>query len=187
MRAVNSSGGRLVFLIGPSGAGKDTVLRWLERIRPRPAQLHIARRSITRLAVDRTESHEPLTEAQFQTLVRANAFALHWCAHGLLYGIRREELAPLSTGANVIINGSRAYVACARERYPGLFVVRLSAAPEVLRSRLLLRGRENPQMIASRMIRNAELATMAVDAEVRNDTSPQQAARQLLALLGLSG
>ncbi len=137
------------------------------------------------MAVDPAEAHESVTAGQFEALIRANAFALHWQAHGLSYGIRHEELAPLAAGLCVVVNGSRAHVARARERYPDLFVVRLSAAPEVLRSRLLRRGRESPQMIAARLDRNAQLARLPVDAELSNDDSPQQAALRLLALLEL--
>ncbi len=177
------SGARLVYLIGPSGAGKDTLLRWLSTHRPSSVQLHVARRTITRPAGDASEPHESVTPAQFAHLLRTGAFALHWEANGLRYGIRREELLALGSGGSVIVNGSRAALYEARRRYPGLFVVQITAGIELLRQRLLLRGREQPEVIESRLSRSALLPMINVDAVIHNEGTPEQAALQLVALL----
>jgi ribose 1,5-bisphosphokinase len=180
---VTGSGARLVYLIGPSGAGKDTVLRWLVRHQPQPQRLHVARRTITRPADDASELHEAVAPAEFAQLLRAGAFALHWDAHGLRYGIRREALLPLDSGASVLVNGSRAALYEARRRYPDLFVVQMTAEVKLLRQRLLARGREMPEVIEARLSRSALLPVVNVDAVIRNEGTPEQAGRLLIELL----
>jgi ribose 1,5-bisphosphokinase len=182
---MNVRSGRLIYLIGPSGAGKDTVLRWLARHQPQPAQLRIARRTITRAADDPAETHEAVTPEEFVALLRAGAFALHWEANGLRYAIRREELLPLADGLSVVVNGSRAQLQQTRRLYPDLFAVHLSTPPELLRQRLLARGRETSDMIDTRLTRNAQLSSVDVDAEVLNDDTPERAGLRLLAAFGL--
>ncbi|MGC8518892.1 MAG: phosphonate metabolism protein/1,5-bisphosphokinase (PRPP-forming) PhnN [Steroidobacteraceae bacterium] len=177
-------GGRLIYLIGPSGAGKDTLLRWLLMHQPRPARLHVARRTITRAADDASEWHEAVTPAQFARWLRAGAFALHWDANGLRYGIRREALLPLDSGERVLVNGSRAALYEARRCYPGLFVVQITAEPTLLRQRLLVRARESPEVIESRLSRTALLPAVNVDAVIRNEGTAEQAGMRLLELLG---
>lgn len=177
--------GRLIDLVGASGVGKDTVLRWLAAQPSMANRLHIARRTITRPSDETSEAHEAVTPPRFDALRRAGAFVLDWEANGLSYGIRREELLPMEGGRDVIVNGSRGHLEEARRRYPDLFVVRLTTPADVLRTRLLARGRESPEMIEARLARNAQLPPFDVDAEVINDGTPDVAGRRLLAVLGL--
>lgn len=179
---------RLVVVVGPSGAGKDTVLRWVaahEALRQGPPRLRIARRTVTRDAGDASESHEAVGMERFEALLREGAFALHWSANDLRYGIRHEELQPLAAGLDVLVNGSRAHLRLARLQYPTLFAVAVASPPELLRGRLLARGREQAGGIEARLRRNAAVEGFAVDAEVLNDATPEDAGRRLLAALGL--
>ncbi len=177
------SAARLIYVVGPSGAGKDTVLRWLATHQPPAGGVQVARRTVTRPAGDASELHEPVTPVQFAQLLRAGAFALHWAANGLRYGIRREELLALDSGGSVIVNGSRAALYETRRRYPEVFVVQITADSAVLRQRLLMRGRERPEVIKSRLSRTARLPLVNVDAVIRNEGTPEQAAMRLVALL----
>ncbi len=177
--------GRLIDLVGASGVGKDTVLRWLAAQPSTPSRVHIARRTITRAADDASEAHEAVSPQRFDALRRTGAFALDWEANGLCYGIRREELSPLEDGLDVIFNGSRGHLAQARRQYPELLVVRLTTPTDVLRARLLARGRESVDMIDARLARNARMPPFDVDAEVVNDSTPEVAGRRLLTVLGL--
>ncbi|MDA8350337.1 MAG: phosphonate metabolism protein/1,5-bisphosphokinase (PRPP-forming) PhnN [Pseudomonadota bacterium] len=180
---MTGSAARLIYVVGPSGAGKDTVLRWLATHQRPEARLHVARRTVTRPAGDASELHEPVTPAEFAQLLRAGAFALHWAANGLRYGIRCEELLALDNGSSVIVNGSRAALYETRRRYPEVFVVQITADMGVLRQRLLMRGRERPEVIESRLSRTARLPIVNVDAVIRNEGTPEQAAVQFIALL----
>ncbi len=87
----------------------------------------------------------------------AGEFAMHWQANGLEYGIPKQVDVWLAQGRSVLVNGSRGYLDEARRRYPGLLAVRLEVKPEVLRARLLARGREAPQEIDQRLARSARL------------------------------
>ena len=112
-----------------------------------------------------------MTPAQFDTLERASAFAMSWRANGLCYGIPVQIDEWLAQGYDVLVNGSRGYLAQARRRYPDLLAVLLGVKPEVLRQRLLARGRESPEEIEARLARNAEFAA-GLRARCSNWTTP---------------
>ena len=146
----------LIYTVGPSGVGKDSLLNGLRQhidaMEKRPA-LHFAKRTITRNHDKSNEDHEAVNVAKFAKLQEEKAFALVWVANGLHYGIRHTELAPVDKGAWVIVNGSRAYLDEARIRLPGLTVLHITAPIEVLRQRLLARGRESEEIIEQRLLR----------------------------------
>ncbi|MCO3512268.1 phosphonate metabolism protein/1,5-bisphosphokinase (PRPP-forming) PhnN [Pseudomonas aeruginosa] len=149
--------GRLIYLMGPSGSVKDSLLQAARE----PLALRgcrIVRRVITRSAEAVGEDAQAVTPAQFDTLERASAFAMSWRANGLCYGIPVQIDEWLAQGYDVLVNGSRGYLAQARRRYPDLLAVLLGVKPEVLRQRLLARGRESPEEIEARLARNAEFA-----------------------------
>ena len=128
---------RLVYVVGPSGAGKDSVLAWLRQHLPHSPAIHWARRTITRPARAGDEVHEAVDPPQFLALRERGAFALAWQANGLHYGVRASELAPIEHGGWVLVNGSRAHLDPTRSRFPGLTVVHITASPDTLRQRLL--------------------------------------------------
>src|SRR5690606_33244326 len=83
--------GVFVAVVGPSGAGKDTVMGIARRRLADEPRVHFVRRVITRPA-DTNEDHEPLTAHEFAIRVAGGAVALHWCAHGLSYGLPSAAL-----------------------------------------------------------------------------------------------
>lgn len=170
---------RLVYVVGPSGAGKDSVLGWMrQQLGPQPA-IQWARRTITRPECPGDELHEAVDEGQFLTLRKQAAFALEWQANGLHYGIRHCETAPLEHGHWVIVNGSRGHLDIARGCFAGLTVVHVSASPDTLRQRLVARGRESLASVEARIQRNASLSPTA-DFHVLNDGTLESAGRQIL-------
>lgn len=146
--------GTLVYVMGPSGAGKDTLLR---HARQSPALKNVifARRHITRPlpqgAGDSDEKHITLSEREFDAKRKAGFFALHWQSHGLRYGIAADINDALRQGRMVVVNGSRAYLPEALRRYPHMLPVLISASPEVLRARLQGRGRESGAALEERL------------------------------------
>ena len=177
----------LIYVVGPSGVGKDSLLAWLAQhpTRDLPTPLHIARRSITRPEDGGTEAHEALTEQAFSDLETAGGFAMRWEANGLRYGIRHTELAPLKYGHWVLVNGSRAYVAQLRQGWPGASVLHIQAPADVVRQRLLARGRETGADLEARILRSQEMnaARLPGDMELVNAGSLDGSGRELLALL----
>ncbi len=174
--------GRLVYCMGPSGAGKDSLLDWLRAHLPTPCPVHWAQRTISRAAMSGGEAHESVSPDAFVALRRQQAFALHWDANGLGYGVRHAQLAPLTLGGWVLLNGSRAYLPEALARFPGLVAVHITASPQVLRERLLSRGRETREEVDARVERALayEPPPGAASLEVRNDGALGDAGQRLL-------
>jgi len=132
------SPGVFVAIVGPSGAGKDSLIRGLgERLTARDGVV-IARRVVTRPCDDH-EDHDTMDEAAFEDAEEAGRFALSWSAHGLSYGVPVEIDAAIEEGKLVVCNVSRAAVAGVRQRYVRSRVVLVTARPEILAARLAAR------------------------------------------------
>lgn len=172
----------LVYVVGPSGAGKDSVLGWVCKHLAATPAVHWAKRTITRAVSPGDEAHEAVDVAQFLALQDQGAFALSWQANGLHYGIRHAETAPLGRDHWVLVNGSRGSLETSRSRFPGLTVVHICASPDTLRQRLLARGREGPEMIEARILRTQRMPPLQAF-EILNDGALDDAARLLLSHL----
>lgn len=177
---------RLVYVVGPSGAGKDSLLAWLREHLSASLPMHWVRRTITRPVHAGGEDHESVDVPTFEATLKAGGFALHWEANSLKYGIRQKELVPLANKHWVMLNGSRAHLEACCARYPGLTVLHITADTHILRSRLRQRERENAQAIEARLQRFVDLAVPADSKliEVRNNTSLDVAGHRLLLELG---
>jgi ribose 1,5-bisphosphokinase len=148
--------GRLIYLMGPSGSGKDSLLNAArERLAERGCV--IARRVITRSAEAVGEDAISVMPAEFDQQEATGAFALSWRANGLAYGIPRQIDDWLAAGQDVLVNGSRGHLAQARERYPELLAILLQVNEAALRQRLQARGRESVEQIEARLARSREL------------------------------
>jgi ribose 1,5-bisphosphokinase len=146
--------GRLIYLMGPSGSGKDSLIE-AAREPLRELKCEIIRRVITRSAESVGEDAIGVTPEEFERRQQAGGFSLAWQANGLAYGIPVEIDEWLRAGRSVLVNGSRANLRQALELYPTLLPVLLTVKDEVLRERLLRRGRETPEQIDARLARNA--------------------------------
>lgn len=162
---------RLVLVIGPSGAGKDSVLEGLRANWPFAQPAHFARRTITRPVKPDDEQHEAVDAAHFELLLVAQAFAMHWQANGLSYGIRRTELEPLEAGHWLFVNGSRAYLPQVLQAWPQATVVHIGASRDVLAQRLARRGRETEDAVAMRLSREVALHLPAHVVAIENNGS----------------
>lgn len=167
--------GRLFLVVGPSGAGKDTLLSGAVAADP---SLYWARRVITRPETAGGEPFEGVSEAAFEALLSQGDFALHWQAHGLRYGVRHTELL---TDCDVLLNGSRAAIAQAMMQFPSLTVIHITAPVSVLAERLAARGRENRADIEARLKRaDISLPQGLNVVEINNDGSAAEGVSQLL-------
>ncbi|MEM7178754.1 MAG: phosphonate metabolism protein/1,5-bisphosphokinase (PRPP-forming) PhnN [Pseudomonadota bacterium] len=171
--------GQLIAVVGPSGAGKDTLIEGARAARP---DLKLVRRVITRPESAGGEDFEGISAADFQRRLERGDFAIHWAAHGLFYGIPAQIDDWLAEGATVLFNGSRAALGVARERYPGMGVLLVTAPVGVLAQRLATRGRETAADIAARLARKTD--PVPKDAVcVTNDATPAVGTARFLAAL----
>ncbi len=174
--------GILVAVVGPSGAGKDTLLAGLRAALAGDARRVFVRRVITRAADPGGEDHEPADAAGFA----ARDLALRWDVHGLSYGIPRGIEAELAAGRHVFANLSRGVLPEAGARYP-LLVLEVTAPPELRAARLAARGREPLADVAARLAREAPLPAGLRVVSVVNDGTPEAAVARALALLAEAG
>ena len=180
--SVPADGARLIYLMGASGSGKDTLLRLLRAELRGDEPVLVAHRYITRDS-GATEDALSLTEDEFGRRAALGCFALRWASHGLHYGIGIEIDAWLSCGAAVIINGSRAHLEQAHLRYPALTAVEVTVDPGQLLLRLAGRGRESAEQIAQRLARATQAFPVPPQCRllrVSNDAAPETAAAALL-------
>ncbi|MEC5341249.1 ribose 1,5-bisphosphokinase [Brenneria populi] len=154
---------RLIYLIGASGCGKDSLLDALRTSDTGNAL--IAHRYITRPASSGDENHIALSEREFWFRRRHGLFCLAWQAHQLHYGVGIEVDVWLAKNIDVVVNGSRAYLPEASKRYGArLFPICLTVPQNILKQRLRKRGRENDQQIEERL-RRTENYQSAVPAD----------------------
>jgi len=149
--------GRLVYVVGPSGAGKDSVLEHARARLTANAGIIFARRFITREPSADGEQHIPVSTLDFERLCIQGHFALQWDANGLRYGIGQEIHGWLAQGFHVVVNGSREYAPQAVNRFPEALVVCITASPETIRQRLHQRARESNQDIEDRLLRTSRI------------------------------
>lgn len=148
---------RLIWLMGASGAGKDSLLNAL-REQPIDNML-VAHRYITRAADAGGENHLALSEAEFLRRRARGLFALDWQAHRYRYALGIEVDLWLAQGWDVIVNGSRLHLPQAAARYGAqLLPVCLQVSAAVLAQRLRERGRESDSEIEQRLLRAREAA-----------------------------
>ena len=170
----------LVLVVGPSGAGKDTLLDLARAALANDPRVRFARREITRPANAGGEDHIAITPAEFDA--RRDGYALAWQAHGLGYGIPADIANDLDAGKVVVANISRAMILAAAEKFP-VMVLEITAPPAVLAARLAARGRETAADIAVRLARDVALPAGVMVVRVINDRTPEQGTASVLRLL----
>lgn len=179
--------GKLFYLMGPSGSGKDSLMRYARARLASDPGVVFAHRYITRAVDLNGENHIALTETEFDARLAAGLFAMHWRSHGLRYGIGREINLWLAKGCNVVMNGSREYLPEARRLYPALTAVLVTVSPEVLAQRLRARGRETEEQIAQRIARAKEFLRPEGPLEIiENDADLEVAGEHLVQLLAVA-
>lgn len=172
--------GRLVLVVGPSGAGKDTLIAGARVASAGDGSLVFPRRVVTRPS-SAAEDHDTLDASAFERAVGDAAFALWWHAHGNSYGIPASVDVDIRLGRTVVCNVSRTIIARARQRYRHVLVIAITAPEDVLRSRLALRQRLGDGSIAQRIGRSATVEPLfEADVTIANVGKPEAGVRRLL-------
>lgn len=173
--------GKLVLVVGPSGAGKDTLLKLAQAACAEDPSFVFARRVVTREASG-SEDNEQMNPDDFRAAQARGDFAVHWEAHGHAYGLLRSINDDIRAGRTVVANVSRTVVPSLRRAYAHVVVIAVTAPAEVLARRLAMRKRGSDGNIGERLARVVEDA--APDATIVNVASAEYHARQLLRLIG---
>lgn len=182
--------GQLIYVIGASGSGKDSVMRYARSRLPDQSSVIFLHRYITRAHDAGNENHIELSQAEFRLRQRQNLFALDWASHGNCYGIGRELNYMLDDGLTVVVNGSRAYLAEVERRYSKVLQIVLIDAPEaVLKARLQRRSRSSDGSVDARIERSSTIKfesnqSMKV---IDNSAEISVAGEQFLSLLKRNG
>jgi ribose 1,5-bisphosphokinase len=169
--------GALVLVVGPSGAGKDTLLGAAQQMLASEPAVMFPRRTVTREA-SAFENNETVTPIDFDRAVDGGAYALWWRAHDQGYGISRAIDHEIGLGRVIVINVSRTIIAQARQKYQRAAVVLITAPADVLAARLAGRKRDSDGDLDKRLQR-ASLEMEDADLVISNVGSVEDNARKL--------
>lgn len=148
--------GTLFLVVGPSGAGKDSLIDGAKATLETDPQFIFPRRYITRPADAGGEDHIPVSEELFEDMRQRGDMALDWRAHNLRYAVPASAAHHLESGKHVIINVSRTVVDEARKALAPIKVLYITVDQDTLRARLNARGRESAADIERRVQRAQE-------------------------------
>lgn len=175
--------GVIIFVVGPSGAGKDTLMAGAAETLRQDPNVSFVRRLITREAMAELEDHGTITEAQYEEMVQRGDYALHWRAHGLGYIVPKSIEDELRAGKTLICNTSRKQLPIAHQKYP-IHVINITAPLELRAERLTGRGRETKEEITQRLNRKVDdIDPNLPQTKISNDQSLETGVQQLLAAI----
>lgn len=184
---VEARRGRLILVVGPSGAGKDSLIAWCRARLPDDAAIVFPRRVITRAVADLSEDHDAVPETAFGQMAANGDFALHWRAHGLGYGVPASIAGDLAAGRNVVVNVSRAVLDEARRRFAPVTVALVKVPAGILAERLRRRSRETEDDIAGRLARAGAYDVSGPDVVTLDNSGSIDAAGSVLAAIIATG
>ena len=139
-----------MLVVGPSGAGKDTLIAPARAACRDDGTVVFPRRIVTR-PPSPFEDNEFMSEAAFEQAAAKGAFAFWWSAHGHLYAIPLAVDFDIEAGRTVVCNVSRTVVAALRQRYANVVTVLITAPREIFGRRLAARQRASDGRITDRM------------------------------------
>ena len=169
--------GRLVLVVGPSGAGKDTLLGLAKIACAADRDIVFPRRVVTREA-SLSEDNEYLSEDAFREALACGEFATHWQAHGHCYALPRAISEDIRAGRTIVVNVSRSAIDELRRKYANVVVVLVTAPPQVLAERLAMRARSSDGQIDGRLHR--AVGEIRPDVTILNVGRADDHARRLL-------
>jgi ribose 1,5-bisphosphokinase len=176
--------GVFVAVVGPSGAGKDTLIGYARESFAGSEAVEFVRRVITRPSDIASEVHDSLADEEFDEAEKAGAFAVSWPAHGLHYGLPVSVDGAIANGHVAVANISRGAISLIKARYANVVIVEVTASPEILAQRLAARGRESRGEVLTRLARSTELGTSIAGAiTIDNSGSREEAGERFVAVL----
>lgn len=150
---------RVVLVVGPSGSGKDSLLRGAREYFGETGSLGFVRRYITR-PPDSNEDNYYIDPTGFALLKKLNFFISSWQAHGNHYGIPCHALGSTDSVDShdlLLLSISRSAIVDFEQIHDTVTTIQIKVKEDVLRERLKGRGRENDQEIQKRLERAKQL------------------------------
>lgn len=174
--------GRLVLVIGPSGAGKDTLIKLARAACAGDSSVVFPRRVVTREASS-SEDNDQLSNDVFQQALARGDFVMHWEAHGHCYGLPRALDDDIRAGRTVVVNVSRTVVDVMRRAYADMVVILVTAPPDILAQRLAMRARGSDGPLAQRLGRAVDETSTVPDATIVNVGDAEDHALRLVDII----
>ena len=176
--------GTLFLVVGPSGAGKDTLIGGARAALEPGGAYVFPRRAITRPEGAGGEDHEAVSPEAFAEREAGGGFFATWRAHGLAYGLPGCISATLESGRHVVANVSRAILADVAGRVSPTVAIEIAAPPELRARRLADRGREDGADAALRLAREGAPFPDGIPVRrVANDGTPEEGIERFIAAL----
>ena len=172
--------GRLVLVVGPSGAGKDTLIGLAQAACADDPGVVFPQRVVTREASS-SENNAAVSQTMFGQMLAHGEFAFQWEAHGLRYGVPHAIVDDIRGGRVVVVNVSRTIVELARRSYANVTVVSITAPADILAQRIAGRGRASDGQVEGRVRRMVVAAEP--DVVINNIGPAKDHASQLLRVI----
>jgi ribose 1,5-bisphosphokinase len=174
--------GRFILVVGPSGAGKDTLIGLARAACADDGNVVFPRRVVTREA-SAFEDNEQIGLDAFRQASTRGDFAVHWEAHDHCYALPRAIDDDIRAGRTVVANVSRTVVDAIRRGYADVTVVSITAPPDVLAKRLAARSRSSDGQIEHRLSRAADDVATTPDVTIANVGRVEDHARELVQVI----
>lgn len=141
---------KIILIVGPSGVGKDTLLKEAQQSLCHNKEFNFVKRYVSRKP-NKDEDNYYIPKKLFSFLNKYSLFSSIWEAHGNLYAIAKESI--LYQKVNVI-SVSRGVVEDFESRYNDVTTIQITLSYEELKKRLMSRGREDERAIQKRLERS---------------------------------
>ena len=148
-----------ILVAGPSGSGKDTLLRHAKKSLAADPSVLFSKRYITR-PPGKDEENYYVDHPGFHHLTQTGFFLSTWQAHNNLYGIANHLFFEHHDYTTVICSVSRTAIADFENSPLRCVTLLVTADADILRQRLEIRGREDAADIHNRLARS-QLAVAA--------------------------
>lgn len=143
---------KIVLIVGASGVGKDSLIRGAKALLAQQSDIKFISRYITRKP-DENEDNIFLSKNEMSSLINSNYFVSHWIAHENIYAIAKSELGSKTN----VISVSRFVVKDFESKFDNVFCINVKVDDDILKKRLLKRGREDSLQINERIKRSKKL------------------------------
>ena len=171
--------GAFVAVCGPSGGGKDSLIRGARELSRDVPDIVFPRRIVTRMASD-AEDHDTASPGAFDEALAGGRFAIWWEAHGLKYALPVSIDSEIAAGRVAVCNVSRGVLAQLRRRYVRTVTVLVTAPADILLARIAGRARATDGDAAMRLSRSSSFGgDVAADWVIENTRSIDDGARKL--------